>query len=105
MNTIIKTLKKHGRSFTIVKNADGFYLAIEDKYITDGKLNTTLNGIQMNASKDLEKCIQTTIDHIEIEYLMNKKGFSKAQAFCKVMGMEYSETMEMMFQEIDKKLA
>ena len=78
--TIIKNYIVRGRHFTIVKNAEGFYLAIEDKYITDGKINTTLNGVQMNASKDLNQCLDLVKSEVEIDYLV-EQGHSKAEAF------------------------
>ena len=78
--TIVKNLIIRDRHFTIVKNADGFYLAIEDKYITDGKLNTTLNGIQMMASKELNQCLENTRNEVEIDWLVSQ-GHSKAEAF------------------------
>lgn len=83
--TIIRTLSARNRHFTIVQDEQGFYCAIEDKYITDGKLNTTLNGFQMHASKDLDACVKGTIECVEIEYLMDE-GYTKAQAFAKVYG-------------------
>lgn len=78
--TIIKNYIVRGRHFTIVKNAEGFYLAIEDKYITDGKINTTLNGVQMNASKDLNQCLDLVKSEVEIDYLV-EQGHSKSEAF------------------------
>lgn len=78
--TIVKNFIIRNRHFTIVKNADGFYLAIEDKYITDGKINTTLNGAQMHASKDLNQCLEDTKNAVEIDWLVSQ-GHSKAEAF------------------------
>ena len=78
--TIVKNLIIRNRHFTIVKNGDGFYLAIEDKYITDGKLNQTLNGIQMHASKELNQCIEDTKNTVEIDWLVSQ-GHSMAEAF------------------------
>lgn len=85
-STIIRNLVARDRHFTIVKDENGFYLAIEDKYITYGKLNTTLNGFQMHASKDLNMCVKTTLDNIEIDYLV-ENGYTKAEAFSKVSGV------------------
>lgn len=48
------------RTFYIIKK-DEFYLAIEDKYIDEnGKINKRLNGMQMNASKDMNTTIERT---------------------------------------------
>ena len=94
-NTIIKQLVVRGRSFAIVKNEDGFYLAIEDKYITDGKVNTTLNGLQMCASKNLNTCLNDCRNRTEIEYL-EAQGHSKAEAFGIVFGIP-AEQLAVMF--------
>lgn len=68
----ITTLVVRNRKFYIVKNEDGLYLSIEDKYVDEnGKLNTTLNGITMKANKDLEDCIKQTKDQVEVDYLVS----------------------------------
>ena len=49
------------RHFTIVQNEDGYYLAIEDKYIDEnGRITEALNGFQLHASKDLANCMRMT---------------------------------------------
>lgn len=92
-NTIIKNFVVRNRNFTIVRNEDGWYLAIEDKYITNGKLNTTLNGFQMYASKDLNDCLDTCQKQIEIEYLISQ-GFTKAEAFAKIFNIPVTEELK-----------
>lgn len=77
---IVKNFSQRGRHFVIVQNEDGYYLAIEDKYITNGKINQRLNGFQMFASKKLEDCIKRLGDSVEIEHLVSI-GHSKAEAF------------------------
>ena len=68
----ITTLQARDRKFYIVKNDQGYYLAIENKYIDEnGKLNTNLNGLQMNASKDLNECLKRTKDQIEVDFLVS----------------------------------
>ena len=86
MNTIIKKVSIRNRHFTIVKDEAGYYLAIEDKYITDGKLNQTLNGFQMHAHKELQGCLNSVKDCVEVAYLVSQ-GMSKAEAFCTYWGM------------------
>jgi hypothetical protein len=77
--SIVKEFIVRGRHFTIVKQ-DDFYCAIEDKYIdADGRLNTKLNGLQMHASKDLNMCLNTTKDCVEVDYLV-KQGMSRDEA-------------------------
>lgn len=96
MTNIIRNLVVRGREFAIVKNDEGFYLAIEDKYITDGKMNTTLNGIQMHASKDLNDCLKGVNDEVEIEYLVST-GKTKAQAMAIHFNIPYTEQLEALF--------
>lgn len=86
-NTIIRNFAVRNRHFAIVQNEDGFYLAIEDKYITDGKLNKALNGFQMYASKELDTCLNTCKNQVEIEYL-EAQGYTKAEAFGEVFGLQ-----------------
>lgn len=84
--TIIKDFVVRDRHFVIVQNEQGFYLAIEDKYITDGKLNKTLNGFQMYANKDLNWCLNTCKNQVEIDYL-EAQGKSKAEAYAIVFNI------------------
>ena len=92
--TIVKTLVARNRHFTIIKHESNMYCAIEDKYITNGKLNTKLNGLQMHANFGLDGCINDTINDVELEYLVSK-GYTKAEAFSKVFNMpiEISESL------------
>ena len=77
----ITTLIARDRHFTIIQNNEGFYLAIEDKYIdANGCLKQALNGFQMHASKDLNMCLQCTKDAVDIDYLRST-GLSKDEAF------------------------
>jgi hypothetical protein len=84
--TVVKTLVTRNRHFTIIRHESGMYCAIEDKYITDGKLNTKLNGLQMHANFELDGCINDTINDVELEYL-ESKGYTKAEALSKVFNM------------------
>ena len=76
--THITTLKVRSRSFEIVKDEKGFW-AIEDKYITDGKLNCQINGITGNLRDTLEACIESARNHAEIEYLISE-GWDRLEA-------------------------
>lgn len=91
--TVIKHFVVRNRHFEIVKDEQGFYLAIESKYITNGRLNTTLNGFQMYASKELNGCLNTCKNQVEIEYLVDN-GYSKAQAFGKVFNIPVTPELE-----------
>ena len=96
MNTIIKTFTTRNRNFTIVKDNEGFYLAIEDKYITDGKTNTTLNGLQMFASKDINQCIKMCKNQVETDYYLSQ-GMTRAEAFAKVFNVPLTPALESVF--------
>ena len=96
MTTIIKTFTARNRNFTIVKDEQGFYLAIEDKYITDGKTNTALNGLQMSASKDLNQCLQMCNNKVDTDYYLSQ-GMTKAEAFAKVFNLPLTPEVEKLF--------
>lgn len=84
--TVIREFICRNRHFTIVKH-EGFYCAIEDKYINeDGTLNTALNGGQLHASKDLNQCLGFVRDRVEIDYLKST-GMTSAEAFATYFGM------------------
>lgn len=86
-NVIIRNYTERGRNFTIVQDKDGFYLAIEDKYIDKtGKLTQTLYGHQMFANRDMNECIKSLHNSIEINYLV-EQGHSKAEAFAIVFDL------------------
>lgn len=93
---VIKTLAVRNRNFTVIYK-DNFYMAIEDKYITDGKMNTTLNGLQAYASKELNICINSVTKAVEMDYLM-ENGMSRAEAFCKVINIPLTEQLREYFE-------
>lgn len=80
-NKMVTTFHTEGRTFHIVFNEESaMYLAIEDKYVTDGKLNCKLNGLQMKANKTLEGCL----DQVEFECKVEKlvaSGMDIMEAF------------------------
>lgn len=96
LHTIIKVFAVRGRHFNIVKNEEGFYLAIEDKYITNGKINTTLNGFEMNADKNLDSCLKGCKNKVDLEYYISQ-GYSKAEAFAKTFDIPMSSEVEKLF--------
>lgn len=93
MKTVIRKFICRNREFTIIKDENDWYCAIEDKHITDGKLNKELNGFQMHADKNLDECIKMTRNQVEIDYLVNK-GYSKAGAFCIVNNIKDVEMVK-----------
>lgn len=66
----ITTLKARNLTFEIVRDERGFW-AIEDKYITDGKLNQQINGLTGNLRDNLEDCIASAKIHAEVDYLIS----------------------------------
>lgn len=81
------TLVVRDKRFEIVlEEKSNMWCSVEHKYIDeDGRLNTKLNGFQMNASKSMNDCIDITRKNVEIEYLEGE-GFSKAEAISRVYG-------------------
>ena len=99
---IIKEFITRNRKFTIVLNEQKFYCAIEDKYITDGKINQELNGLQMYCDKDLNACLDHVRDAVEMDYLISQ-GMDKAEAFCKVFNMmDRLDVIKPLFDEKDE---
>lgn len=81
----ITTLNTEGRKFYIVQNDDGFYCAIEDKFVDEnGKLTQKLNGLQMNANKNVADCINQTMSKCRIDTLV-KNGMDVTTAIQKVI--------------------
>ena len=72
MNTVIKKIQARDEKFVIVRDEEGWYLAINTKYIdADGKLNRQLNGLQMFANKELKQTVRTVLMSVEVDYLMS----------------------------------
>lgn len=86
MKTIIKNYVVRDRHFIIVLNGDGFYLAIEDKHLTNGRLNKPLNGAQMYASRDLDICLGSVKNCVDIDYYISC-GDDRATAYSKVFNI------------------
>lgn len=76
MTTIVKNLHVGKENFAIVKNEEGFYLSINRKFIdSSGRVTRQLNGIEIHASKDVNKCINDTITSVKIRELV-EAGYS-----------------------------
>lgn len=85
----VSTLHVRDRHFVIVQNDEGYYLAVEDKYLdAEGKTTKMLTGYEMHASKDLETCIETTTDCVEIDYIKST-GLDAEAAFAKWFEHKY----------------
>ena len=89
MKTVINHYETRNRVFTIVYDQD-HYLAIEDKYLDEnGCMKQALNGFQMHADRDLRR--SCWMDELISE------GFSQAEAFCTVNGMECTDQIRELF--------
>lgn len=85
------------KKFVIIQLKNGMYASIDYEWLTDGKMNRRVNGLEAHASKYLEECIRMTINAVEVAHYINEEGMTKAQAFAKVWGLEYHEKMEELF--------
>lgn len=97
LNTIINDFSCRGRHFTIVH--DGiYYLAIENKYITNGRLNKKLNGLEMSASDTLEQCVEQTKNKCDMKYYTDN-GMTPGEAMVKIFGIpaEFAEEINNTF--------
>ena len=101
MKTVIKNFSVRNKTFRIVRNEDGFYCAIDTDYIDEnGCLTKGLNGFEMNASRDLNQCLNCTRDKIEINYLIST-GMDKATAFATYWKLDI-DAVKKAFSELDK---
>lgn len=99
MKTIINRYETRDRVFTIVHD-QGHYLAIEDKYLDEqGRMKETLNGFQMHADRELDRCLANTDRACWMDELIGL-GCSKAEAFCIVNGMECTDQIRELFPEV-----
>ena len=56
------------------------YAGIKREYVTDGKINRQLNGLQMFVSETVAECIDRIKDSEEIAYLTREKGIDAGEA-------------------------
>lgn len=93
----MKNITRHeykGRNFEIVLK-DGYYLAIEDCYISNGKMNTSLNGIQMHAHKDLDDTIKDVNNWVDVKELEAEGVDTMVASLMVVAGMDRDAAEEM----------
>lgn len=69
----VSTLIYKGREF-IIATYDDMYVSIETKYITNGRLNTSLNGFQTKVSKSIDDCIKARKCSVDLDELIEKIG-------------------------------
>ena len=85
---IVRNYEVRNRHFVIVKDNNGYYEAIEDKYLdSEGKLTKRLNGFDMHAYKDLNQTLNSVKNWVEIEYLEKEEGYTRAKAIATVFNM------------------
>lgn len=69
------------------------FLAINHKYIENGRLTKQLNGLQVHLSPDVDSLIKSVNDEVDLDELL-AGGMSKARALCEVMRIEYRPEFE-----------
>lgn len=86
--TVVTTLIVRGHEYYIVTK-DHFngdinnkfkYAGIKKEYITDGKLNRELNGLQMYVSETVAEVVDRITDSEEIAYLTREEGLDAGEA-------------------------
>lgn len=76
----VTTYTELGRSFVIARDDEGFFWAIEDKYIDgNGKLKKSINGLEGHRGETMEWTISTLSNEIQTVDLV-KKGWHPVQA-------------------------
>lgn len=85
---VVRNKKFHVISFE--QNGEKLFGAIDFDYVTNGKINRELNGVQMHVSKDLAQCIEYARTSVEFDYFI-AQGYDKAQAFEKVFNVQLTD--------------
>ena len=75
----ITTFHINGRDFECVENNDGWFLAIEHKYITNRKLNRSLNGLEIHAGRTVNECFKNAVFSVEFDKLI-EAGYTRDEA-------------------------
>ena len=75
-----------GKKYELVKFVDSIsnkivYGAVKDEYITDGKLNRQLNGLQMRMNDSLQDVVEALQFDTAIEEIRDKRGVDLNTAF------------------------
>lgn len=85
MQTITTDFHYRNHYFTIILD-NGYYLAINHAYLTNGRLNRQLNGFDMYADKELSGCISKLMNRLDYDYFI-RRGLSKAEAISRTVGV------------------
>ena len=85
----ITTCTRRGTTFEVVQNDEGWYLAIDRRYIdADGCLTKELNGLEMHADKELDRCIDMARQSVDADYYMERyiaQGMDEDMALMKAV--------------------
>ncbi len=103
--TVITTLYFRNDSFKIVKDTDGWYLAVDTKYLDrNGRVTRKLNGLQMHAAKSFDECINKTKFAVKVDELV-AQGINQFVANVMVStGKKREEVETKEFMELIKNL-
>jgi len=80
----ITTFKSEFDNYVIVsfeQDNETFYGAVKDEYITDGKLNRQLNGLQMHMHKELNEVLEALQMSLAIKRIMRDCKCTMQEAF------------------------
>ena len=88
INVIISRFEYKGEAFKIIfKEQDGVYCAVNYKYLdSEGRTTRELNGLQMNAHKTLNGCLNLTKISVDIKE-MKQNGASEQEIMAAVVQM------------------
>ena len=94
--TEITTFVTHYDKEFMITTDGSHYYAIDTNYITDGKLNTALNGIHTFMHEDINMCMEMANENAHFHYLL-KQGHTKSEAFAIVHNIPI-EMAEMLYK-------
>lgn len=67
----ITTYTINNETYYIMKDNNGFW-GIHERYVTDGRLNKVLNGIEGNLNKTLNECLKSCYCESEFRRIQSK---------------------------------
>ena len=96
--TKVTTFYIRGHEWLIIHNSEAFegdtqdrhYTGIRREWVTDGKLNRKLNGIQSNLSKTVAEVIDRITDLEECNYLVESQGLTHEEAVMTYFKKKYN---------------
>ena len=96
VKVVVRNYVVRNRNFVVVQYDDGWYGAIEDKYIdANGKLTKQLNGLQVHHNENLNDCLEMTRNTVEMDYLIaNGKTWGEAICIIHNLPMEKAKALD-----------